>query len=67
MATVIMILNYNGTVITIVNYEPKTFTVQAIGLLYQPFPSLRIPWIYKRPPPTFCPAREANSIFSNKI
>ncbi len=33
MATVIMIINYNCTVITIVNYDPKTFIVQATGLL----------------------------------
>ena len=29
MATVITIINNDGTVITIVTYDPKTFTVQA--------------------------------------
>jgi hypothetical protein len=29
LATVIMIINYNHTVITIVNYDPKPFIVQA--------------------------------------
>ncbi len=31
LATVIMIVNYNSAVITIVNYYPKTFIVQATG------------------------------------
>jgi hypothetical protein len=31
MATVIMIVNDNCTVNTIVNYDPKTFIVQATG------------------------------------
>ncbi len=31
MATVTTIVNYNRTVITIVNYDPKTFIVQATG------------------------------------
>ncbi len=29
MASVIRIINYNHTVITIVNYDPKNFIVQA--------------------------------------
>ncbi len=29
MATVIMIVNYDRTVITFINYNPKTFIVQA--------------------------------------
>ncbi len=37
MVTVIMIVNYNHTVITIVNYDPKTFIVQATGLLFKYF------------------------------
>ncbi len=32
MAIVIMIVNYDHTVITIINYDPKTFTAQATGL-----------------------------------
>ncbi len=32
LAIVIMIVNYNRTVITIVNYDHKTFIVQATGL-----------------------------------
>ncbi len=32
MAIVIMIVNYDHTVITIINYDPKTFTVEATGL-----------------------------------
>ena len=31
MATVIMIINDDRTVITIINYDPKTFIVQARG------------------------------------
>ncbi len=34
MATVIMIVNYDRTVITIINYNPKTFMVQATGLFH---------------------------------
>ncbi len=34
MATVIMIINYDCTVITIVNYHPKTFIEQATGLKF---------------------------------
>jgi hypothetical protein len=33
LATVIMIVNYDHTVITIVNYNRKTFIIQATGLL----------------------------------
>ncbi len=32
MAIVIMIVNYDHTVITIINYDPKTFIVQVSGL-----------------------------------
>ncbi len=32
MATVIMIVNYDHNVIATVNYDPKTFIVQATGL-----------------------------------
>jgi hypothetical protein len=32
MATVITIVNYYCTVIIIVNYDPKTFIVQATGV-----------------------------------
>ncbi len=31
MTIVIMIVNYDCTVITIINYDPKTFTVQVKG------------------------------------
>jgi hypothetical protein len=31
MATVIMIINYDHSGITIINYDPKTFIVQATG------------------------------------
>jgi hypothetical protein len=31
MATVIMIVTYDHTVITIANYNPKTFIIQATG------------------------------------
>jgi hypothetical protein len=33
LATVIMILNYDRTVITIINYNPKSFIVQATELI----------------------------------
>jgi hypothetical protein len=33
VATVIMIINYNRIVIMIVNYDHKTFIVQATGVL----------------------------------
>ncbi len=33
MATVITIVNYNRTVIMIINYDPKTFIVQATGVI----------------------------------
>ncbi len=32
MATVITIVNYDHTVVMIINYNPKTFIVQATGL-----------------------------------
>ncbi len=34
LSTVLMIINYNCTVITIVNYDQATFIVQATGLVY---------------------------------
>ncbi len=34
MATVIMIVNYDHTVITIKNYDPRTFILQATGLIF---------------------------------
>ncbi len=34
MATLIKIVNYNLTVSTIVNYNPKTFIVQATGYVF---------------------------------
>jgi hypothetical protein len=34
MATVITIVHYNRTIITIVNYDPKTFIVQATDLVH---------------------------------
>jgi hypothetical protein len=33
MATVITIVNYNRTVMMIINYDPKTFIVQATGVI----------------------------------
>jgi hypothetical protein len=41
MATVITIINYDHIVITIVNFDPKTFIVQATGVVV----CLRIPMV----------------------